>query len=184
MGHLEKTIFNGSTLWPDSWSFSCSYRLLATTGRQKTDQFLQLQIEKQIDSWDAGIISMTSVALVLKLLTVGLFSQSWLVEKEAVLAVTCLSICNMYDDTVQFSPYLWSPPQMWIGSCNATQHCQTPSALYTQMKYPSDARFLNSRCWTNIFSDIDCLCTVVTNIRYVRERNLNPLWAITLEHKP
>ena len=38
--HLgEKSIFNGNTLWPDSWSFSCSYRLLATTGRQKTDQF-------------------------------------------------------------------------------------------------------------------------------------------------
>ena len=46
--------------------------------------------------------------VVLKLLTVGLFSQSWLVKKGAVLAVTCLSICNMYDDTVQFPPHLCS----------------------------------------------------------------------------
>ena len=143
--------------------------LLPQADRKRTS-FCSSKLRSRLISGMLELFPWPQWPVVLKLLTVGLFSQSWHVEKGVVLSVTCLSICNMYDDTVQFFLNMCAPPQMWIGRCSATQHCQTPSGFYTQMKYPSKARFLNSRCWTNIFSAIDCSCAVVTKCHQVGKR--------------
>lgn len=157
----EKTVYNGNTFGLDSEVSLYSYRLLATTGRQKLTRFAATNWEAD---WFLGCWNyfMTSVAWSLLLLTVGLFSPSWRVEKGLSWLGTCLSVCNMYDDTVQFFHITCAP----LHKCELAV-AMPPSAakpkwsLHTN-EISSNARFLNSKCWTNIFSVIDGWCTVVT----------------------
>ena len=108
--HLrEKRIFKGNNLWSDFWGSSCCYRLLATTGRQKTDQF---SAPNWGANWFLGLgnsFHYLRGLYPLKPLTVGFLSESWHVMNGVVLSVTCLFICNIYDNTVQIFPYVCSP---------------------------------------------------------------------------
>lgn len=104
--HLgEKTVFNGSTLWPDSWSFSYSYRLLATTGRQKTDQVCSYKLRSRLIPGMLELFPWPQWLGVFKLLTVGLFSPSWRVEKglswlwHVSLFATCMMILSNFSYT-------------------------------------------------------------------------------------
>lgn len=108
--HLrEKSILKRNNLWSDSWGSSCCYRFLPTTGRQKANQFSATNWGA---NWFLGLrnsFHYLSVLYQLKPLTVGFLSQSWHVINEVILSVTCLFICNIYDDTVQFFLHFCSP---------------------------------------------------------------------------
>lgn len=162
--HLgEKSIFNGNTLWPDSWSFSCRYRLLATTDRQTENwPVLSSKLKSRLISDMLKFFPSPQWLVCPQAADSGLF-QSKLTCYERSCPVTCVALQHVWWYRPTFPPCL-CPIEMQglVVSCDASCRCRIPISLPTQKKCTSKVRFLSSWCWTNIFSNVGCSGAEVT----------------------
>lgn len=99
------SIFNGNNLWCNFWGSSCCCRLLAIMGRQKTDLFLASNWEAD---WFLGLWNSFYHLSGLE----GFLTQNWYVMNGVTLPVSCLFICNIHDDAVQFFLFFFLPTKV------------------------------------------------------------------------
>lgn len=137
---------------------------------RKLTSFCSSKLRSRLISGMLELFPWPQWPVVLKLLTVRLFSQSWHVEKGVVLSDMSLHLKHVWWYCPIFPTHVLPLHKCELAGAMPPSTAKLPSGFYTQMKYPSKARFLNSRCWTNIFSDIDCSCAVVTKCHQVCKR--------------